>query len=122
MAQNPVSRDDFGRAQRSAADHYQTAEMHRVCALAILLDAERAVPGGPGVVGVPGKSGADPWMQLDKFEQHARLAELHTQLCSARIGAVQLLMQRSDEDGTPHQREAVEAELAAWADTIARGR
>jgi len=104
------SLDTLGQAQKSGADHYRTADMHRACALAILASAGK--PKADDTLPV------DPWMELDRFEQHARLAELHTGLAQARIGAVQLLMRQDEENVTQRERAAINSELGAWADTL----
>lgn len=106
--------DKMGRAHQSGADHYRTADMHRASALAALTNPYR---------GDDPAEAEDHAALVDKrFERHLRLAEVHARLAQVRIGAVQMLRQHTlTQDGnvTPRQRVAVEAELQAWADTIA---
>lgn len=115
MDETPDTTAELGRAHKTAADHYRTADMHRNCALANLRSVNRPVTDD-----VPDP--VDPWQAAEKFDQHMRLAEVHARLAQVRIGAVQLLQQhlQGDEDkGTRRQRVAVEYELTAWAETIA---
>lgn len=117
MGDTTIDTEQLGRAHQSGADHYRTADMHRATALACLVEADKAAIG-------QSEETTDPWPLLDKFDRHMSLAVLHARLAEARIGAVRLLMDRQAGDrefgnSTPKQREAVTAELNAWAEAIA---
>lgn len=103
--------DQSAGYQKTAADHFHTAEMNHASALAAIVDCNR---------GEISKAEAELL-----FDRHMRMAELHARLADTRIAGVQLLLQdegrrhRFGEMLTSRQRDAIAMELDAWGYRLA---
>lgn len=107
------------KGDMTAADHFRTADMHRACATVALAAANGQPPAEDG------EPTPDPWLAQQKFENHLRLADLHTALAQARVDAVGLLMRDREyrtgfgEMLTPQQASVIDHELKAWGHALA---
>lgn len=103
--------DQTAGYQKTAADHFHTAEMNHASALAAIVDCNNGT--------IPKAEAAL------LFDRHMRMAELHARLADTRIAAVQLLLQedaRRDRFGemlTSRQRDAIAMELDSWGHRLA---